>query len=51
MLMANQKIHERGEIGIMAPDQRKVDELHAGEMGDLETMQKMRETLTILKFK
>ena len=35
----------------MAPDQKKVIELHAGEMGDLEAMQKMRETLTILKFK
>ena len=49
--MASQKIHERDEIGIMAPDQKKVDELHAGEMSDLEAMQEMRETLTILKSK
>ena len=45
------KIHERDEIEIMAPDQKKVDELHAGEMGDLEAMQKMRETLSILNSK
>ena len=35
LLMASQKTYELDEIGIMAPDQRKVDELHAGEVGYL----------------
>ena len=35
LLMASKKTCELDEIGIMAPDQRKVDELHAGEVGYL----------------
>ncbi|KGG12975.1 MULTISPECIES: translation elongation factor 4 [Prochlorococcus] len=35
LLMASQKSYELDEIGIMAPDQRKVEELHAGEVGYL----------------
>jgi len=35
LLMASKKTYEPDEIGIMAPDQRKVDELHAGEVGYL----------------
>lgn len=35
LLMASKKTYELDEIGIMAPDQRKVDELHAGEVGYL----------------
>ncbi len=35
LLMASQKTYELDEIGIMAPDQKKVDELHAGEVGYL----------------
>ena len=35
LLMASQKTYEPDEIGIMAPDQRKVNELHAGEVGYL----------------
>ncbi len=34
-LMASKKSYELDEIGVMAPDQRKVDELHAGEVGYL----------------
>tara|TARA_Y100001968_G_scaffold292816_2_gene298330 strand:- start:19538 stop:21346 length:1809 start_codon:yes stop_codon:yes gene_type:complete len=34
-LMASQKSYELDEIGVMAPDQCKVDELHAGEVGYL----------------
>jgi hypothetical protein len=33
----------------MAPDQKKLDELHAGEMGYLEAMQKMLKTPPIIK--
>ena len=35
LLMASKKTYELDEIGVMAPDQRKVDELHAGEVGYL----------------
>ena len=35
LLMASKKSYELDEIGIMAPDQVKVDELHAGEVGYL----------------
>ena len=35
LLMASHKTYELDEIGIMAPDQKKVDELHAGEVGYL----------------
>ncbi len=35
LLMASQKTYELDEIGIMAPDQRKMNELHAGEVGYL----------------
>jgi len=35
LLMASQKNYELDEIGVMAPDQVKVDELHAGEVGYL----------------
>ena len=35
LLMASEKSYELDEIGIMAPDQRKVNELHAGEVGYL----------------
>ena len=35
LLMASKKTYELDEVGIMAPDQRKVDELHAGEVGYL----------------
>ncbi|AII44109.1 elongation factor 4 [Synechococcus sp. KORDI-100] len=35
LLMASKKSYELDEIGIMAPDQRKVDALHAGEVGYL----------------
>lgn len=35
LLMASKKTYELDEIGIMAPDQKKVDELHAGEVGYL----------------
>ena len=35
LLMASKKSYELDEIGIMAPDQIKVDELHAGEVGYL----------------
>ncbi len=35
LLMASKKSYELDEIGIMAPDQLKVDELHAGEVGYL----------------
>ena len=31
LLMESKKIYELDEVGVMAPDQRKVDELHAGE--------------------
>ena len=30
--MASKKSFELDEIGVMAPDQKKVDELHAGEV-------------------
>tara|TARA_B100000700_G_scaffold310111_1_gene390275 strand:- start:4331 stop:6142 length:1812 start_codon:yes stop_codon:yes gene_type:complete len=33
LLMASKKIYDLDEIGVMSPDQRKVDELHAGEVG------------------
>ncbi len=35
LLMASNKFYELDEIGIMAPDQQKVNELHAGEVGYL----------------
>ncbi|ABX08349.1 translation elongation factor 4 [Prochlorococcus marinus] len=35
LLMASKKSYELDEIGIMAPDQQKVNELHAGEVGYL----------------
>ncbi|BEV35779.1 translation elongation factor 4 [Synechococcus sp. M16CYN] len=35
LLMASKKTYELDEIGIMTPDQRKVGELHAGEVGYL----------------
>ncbi|MCP9795271.1 MULTISPECIES: translation elongation factor 4 [Synechococcus] len=33
LLMASKKNYELDEVGIMAPDQRQVQELHAGEVG------------------
>ncbi len=33
LLMASKKFYELDEIGIMAPDQQKVNDLHAGEVG------------------
>ncbi len=35
LLMASKKTYELDEIGIMAPEQQTVDELHAGEVGYL----------------
>jgi len=35
LLMASNKYYELDEIGIMAPDQKKVRDLHAGEVGYL----------------
>lgn len=35
LLMASNKTYELDEVGIMAPDEKKVDELHAGEVGYL----------------
>ncbi len=35
LLMASNKSYELDEIGIMAPNQKKVEELHAGEVGYL----------------
>ncbi len=35
LLMASKKIYELDEIGVMAPDQCKVSDLHAGEVGYL----------------
>ncbi len=35
LLMASKKNYELDEIGIMAPDQQQVDELHSGEVGYL----------------
>ncbi|MBW3041447.1 translation elongation factor 4 [Prochlorococcus marinus] len=35
LLMASKKTYELDEIGVMAPDQVKVNELHAGEVGYL----------------
>ena len=35
LLMASKKSYELDEIGVMAPDQRKVEYLHAGEVGYL----------------
>ncbi|MFN7899585.1 MAG: translation elongation factor 4 [Synechococcaceae cyanobacterium] len=35
LLMASGKTYELDEVGVMAPDQREVDSLHAGEVGYL----------------
>ena len=35
LLMASKKSYELDEIGVMAPDQVKVNSLHAGEVGYL----------------
>jgi GTP-binding protein LepA len=35
LLMASGKSYELDEVGVMAPDQREVDSLHAGEVGYL----------------
>ena len=35
LLMASKKTYELDEIGVMSPDQKQVDELHAGEVGYL----------------
>ncbi len=35
LLMASNKFYQLDEIGIMAPDQQKVNDLHAGEVGYL----------------
>ena len=35
LLMASRKTYELDEVGVMAPDQRQVSELHAGEVGYL----------------
>ena len=35
LLMASKKTYELDEIGVMSPDQKPVDELHAGEVGYL----------------
>jgi len=35
LLMASRKTYELDEVGVMAPDQRQVNELHAGEVGYL----------------
>ena len=35
LLMASKKTYELDEIGVMSPDQKQVDELHAGEVGHL----------------
>ena len=35
LLMASKKTYELDEVGVMAPDQRKVDSLQAGEVGYL----------------
>ncbi len=35
LLMASKKFYDLDEVGIMAPDQQKVNELHAGEVGYL----------------
>ena len=35
LLMASKKTYELDEVGVMAPDQRKVDRLQAGEVGYL----------------
>ena len=35
LLMASGKSYELDEVGVMAPDQRQVDSLHAGEVGYL----------------
>ena len=35
LLMASNKFYELDEIGVMAPDQQKVDSLHTGEVGYL----------------
>jgi GTP-binding protein LepA len=35
LLMASKKTYELDEVGVMAPDQRQVDSLHAGEVGYL----------------
>ncbi len=35
LLMASNKFYELDEVGIMAPDQQKVNDLHAGEVGYL----------------
>ncbi|WP_320677313.1 translation elongation factor 4 [Prochlorococcus sp. MIT 1300] len=55
LLMASQKSYELDEIGVMAPDQIKVDELHAGEVGYLAASIKavadarVGDTITLLK--
>ncbi|MFZ4803238.1 MAG: translation elongation factor 4 [Synechococcus lacustris] len=33
LLMASKKTYELDEVGVMAPDQRQTEELHAGEVG------------------
>ena len=35
LLMASGKTYELDEVGVMAPDQRQVESLHAGEVGYL----------------
>lgn len=35
LLMASKKTYELDEVGVMAPDQRQTEELHAGEVGYL----------------
>ena len=35
LLMASKKTYELDEVGVMAPDQRQVESLHAGEVGYL----------------
>ena len=56
LLMASKKSYELDEIGIMAPDQIKVDELHAGEVGYLAASIKavsdarVGDTITLLNY-
>ena len=56
LLMASKKSYELDEIGIMAPDQVKVDELHAGEVGYLAASIKavsdarVGDTITLLNY-
>ncbi|TGG85366.1 MAG: elongation factor 4 [Aphanocapsa feldmannii 288cV] len=35
LLMASGKVYELDEVGVMAPDQRRVEQLHSGEVGYL----------------